>query len=190
MAIEHVRTDATITEVILSGGDPLSLSTPKLIALTAALGTIPHVQRLRIHTRLPIVLPERVDVELSTWLRRLSWPVAIVLHANHANEIDDAVVAACVRLRATGAILLNQSVLLRGVNDDAQALADLSVRLFEAGVLPYYLHQLDRVAGTAHFEVGDERARELAEALRARLPGYLVPRLVREIPGEPGKTPL
>lgn len=189
-AIEHVRADASITEVILSGGDPLSLSTRKLAELTQALRTIPHVRRLRIHTRLPVVLPERIDAELVAWLRTLPWPVAIVLHANHANEIDDAVADACARLRATGASLLNQSVLLRGVNDNAQALTDLSVRLFEAGVLPYYLHQLDQVAGAAHFAVADERARELSDILRGSLSGYLVPRLVREVTGEPGKTPL
>jgi EF-P beta-lysylation protein EpmB len=189
-AIEHIRADASIDEVILSGGDPLSLSTPKLAELIDALRTIPHLRRLRIHTRLPVVLPERVDAELSAWLRGMVWPVAVVLHVNHANEIDAAVTDACTRLRDSGAALLNQSVLLRGVNDNVKDLADLSVRLFAAGVLPYYLHQLDRVAGTAHFAVGDDRARELVAGLRERLSGYLVPRLVRELPGEPGKTPL
>jgi EF-P beta-lysylation protein EpmB len=189
-AIEHIRADPSIDEVILSGGDPLSLATPKLAELTDGLGTIAHLRRLRIHTRLPVVLPERVDAELSAWLRRLAWPVAIVLHANHANEIDAAVTDACTRLRGSGVTLLNQSVLLRGVNDNVKDLADLSVRLFAAGVLPYYLHQLDRVTGTAHFAVGDDRARELVAGLRERLSGYLVPRLVRELPGEPGKTPL
>ena len=189
-AVEHIRADPSISEVILSGGDPFSLSTPKLAELTDALAKIPHLRRLRIHTRLPIVLPERVDAELSRWLTRLPWPVAIVLHANHANELDDHVADACARLRATGATLLNQSVLLRGVNDSADALAALSVRLFDCGVLPYYLHQLDRVAGVAHFEVDDATARDLIESLRGRLSGYLVPRLVREVPGMPAKTPL
>ena len=189
-ALECIRADATIAEVILSGGDPLSLATPKLAELTAALRSIAHVRRLRIHTRLPIVLPERVDDEFLHWLRGLPWPVAIVLHANHANEIDDSVAAACTRLRDAGANLLNQSVLLRGINDDEQVLADLSVRLFDAGVLPYYLHQLDRVTGAAHFAVEDARALALIERLRERISGYLVPRLVREIPGEPGKSPL
>ena len=189
-AIEHVRRDASIEEVILSGGDPWSLATTKLAELTAQLASIPHLRRLRIHTRLPIVLPERVDAELLDWLRRLPWPVAVVLHANHANEIDGSVVDACARLRDAGASLLNQSVLLRGVNDDVDTLADLSVRLFAAGVLPYYLHQLDRVAGTAHFAVADARARGLIAQLRGRLSGYLVPRLVREIAGEAAKTPL
>ena len=189
-AIGYIRNDASIEEVILSGGDPLSLATAKLTELTDALAAIPHIRRLRIHTRLPIVLPERVDAGLSAWLQSLSWPAAIVLHANHANEIDDSVADACVRLRNAGASLLNQSVLLRGVNDNVQALADLSARLFSTGVLPYYLHQLDRVAGAAHFAVDDQRAGELIAQLRGRLSGYLVPRLVREIAGEPAKAPL
>lgn len=187
-AISHLRSDPTIAEVILSGGDPLSMSTPKLAELTAALAEIPHLQRLRLHTRLPVVLPQRIDAELQRWLASLPWPVAVVIHANHANELDEAVAAACARLRATGAVLLNQSVLLRRVNDDCAALATLSTRLFDCGVVPYYLHQLDRVAGAAHYLVDDANARRLIGALRARLPGYLVPRLVREVAGEPGKT--
>jgi L-lysine 2,3-aminomutase len=189
-AIEHIRADTTIEEVILSGGDPLALATPKLAELTAALRAIAHVQRLRIHTRLPVVLPERVDEELLEWLRGLPWPVAVVLHANHPNEIDETVAAACAKLRAVGATVLNQSVLLRGVNDDANVLIELSRRLFAAGVLPYYLHQLDRVAGAAHFAVEDDRARELHTAMREGVSGYLVPSLVREIAGQSGKTPV
>jgi EF-P beta-lysylation protein EpmB len=187
-AIEHLRADSSVSEVILSGGDPLSLSTAKLADLTGALAGIPHVRRLRIHTRLPIMLPERVDAELAHWIAGLPWPTAIVLHANHPGELDDDVADACARLRASGAILLNQSVLLRGVNDCADTLVALSERLFDCGVTPYYLHQLDRAAGTAHFEVDDANARALIGDLSKRLPGYLVPRLVREIPGEPGKT--
>lgn len=189
-ALAHLRADASIHEVILSGGDPLSLATRKLAELTDALAAVPHIRRLRIHTRLPVVLPDRVDAELEHWLAGLPWPVAVVLHANHANELDDAVAAACTGLRAQGAQLLNQTVLLRGVNDDAPTLARLSERLFECGVLPYYLHQLDRAAGTAHFEVDDARARTIAAELRDTLPGYLVPRLVREVAGEASKTPL
>lgn len=189
-AVDFIRADASIEEVILSGGDPLSLSTPKLAELTEALATVPHLRRLRIHTRLPIVLPERVDEEFLRWLVRLPWPVAIVLHANHANEIDASVAAACTRLRDVGAHLLNQSVLLRGINDTDAALSDLSQRLFDCGVLPYYLHQLDRVAGAAHFAVDDARAVELIERLRGRLSGYLVPKLVREVPGAGSKIPL
>jgi EF-P beta-lysylation protein EpmB len=189
-AVALVAEDASIREVILSGGDPLSLSTAKLAELTDRLATIAHVKRLRIHTRLPVVLPERVDGVLETWLRRLPMQRVVVLHVNHPNELDDAVAEACVRIARTGATLLNQSVLLRGINDDAQTLQALSERLFTCGVLPYYLHQLDRVAGVAHFEVDDPRARTLMDALRARLPGYLVPRLVREVAGAPSKTPL
>jgi KamA family protein len=176
--------------VILSGGDPLSLATPKLAELTAQLAAIPHIRRLRIHSRLPVVLPERVDAALLQWLSALPWPVAFVIHANHANEFDAGVDAALARLRHGGATLLNQAVLLRGVNDSSDALAGLSERAYEAGVLPYYLHQLDRVAGTAHFEVPDREAIALHAELAARLPGYLVPRLVRELPGDTGKRPL
>lgn len=189
-AVAQIRADASISEVILSGGDPLSLATAKLRELTAQLATIPHLRRLRIHTRLPVVLPERVDDELVAWLRGLPWPVAVVLHANHANELDDAVAAACARLTACGATLLNQAVLLQRINDHAAALADLSERLFACGVLPYYLHQLDRVRGAAHFAVSDENALALLVTLRERLPGYLVPRLVREVAGVAHKMPL
>ena len=189
-ALDAIRADPSLHEVILSGGDPLSLATPKLADLTGALAAIPHVRRLRIHTRLPIVLPERVDDDLVAWMRRLPWPRVVVVHANHANEFDGSVDAAMARLRDAGATLLNQAVLLRGVNDSVDALAALAERGHAAGVLPYYLHQLDRVAGVAHFEVPDARALRLHAALRARMPGYLVPRLVREVAGEASKRPL
>ncbi len=189
-AVALIAADPDIDEVILSGGDPLSLSTARLTELTDALAGIDHLKRLRIHSRLPVVLPERVDTALADWLRGLPWPVAFVLHANHANEFDADVDAALARLRASGVQLLNQAVLLRGVNDSVDALAALCERGFDAGVLPYYLHQLDRVQGVAHFEVDDRHAIALHEALRARLSGYLLPRLVREIPGDIGKRPL
>jgi EF-P beta-lysylation protein EpmB len=189
-AVAAIAADASIGEVILSGGDPLSLADHKLAELTEALRGTAHVRRLRIHTRLPIVLPERVDAGLLGWLRGLPWPVVVVVHANHANEFDPDVDAAMAALRAAGTTLLNQAVLLRGVNDSVDALADLCERGFEAGVLPYYLHQLDRVAGAAHFEVGDAEALALHSELAARLPGYLVPKLVREIAGDPGKRAL
>ena len=189
-AVDLIRRDASIEEVLLSGGDPLSLSNGKLAELTGALADIPHLRRLRIHSRLPIVVPERVDDGLMGWLSTLPWPVTLVVHANHANEFDGTVDAALGRLRAAGVHLLNQAVLLRGVNDSVDALAALSERGFRAGVLPYYLHQLDRVAGVAHFEVDDARARALHAGLAVRLSGYLVPRLVREIPGDTGKRPL
>jgi L-lysine 2,3-aminomutase len=189
-AVAAVRADASIHEVILSGGDPLSLATSKLAELGTALRAVPHIRRLRIHTRLPVVLPERVDDEFSDWLQALPWPVAVVVHANHANEFDASVDAAVARLRDAGASVLNQAVLLRGVNDSLDALCDLSERSFAAGVLPYYLHQLDRVAGAAHFEVPDARARDLHAGLVARLSGYLVPKLVREVAGDASKRPL
>jgi len=190
LALEHVAGDTSIDELILSGGDPLSLATGKLAELTDRLRALPHVRRLRIHTRLPVVLPERVDDAFTQWLGAVPLQKVVVLHANHANEFDGDVDEACRRLRDTGATLLNQSVLLAGVNDDAETLSALSERLFAAGVLPYYLHQLDRVQGAAHFEVDDARALALVQAMRERLPGYLVPRLVREEQGEPSKTPL
>ena len=189
-AIAWLRADPGIREVLLSGGDPLSLSTAKLAEFTDAIRDLPGLRRLRLHTRLPVVLPERVDAGLVDWIAGVPWPVTVVIHANHANEVDHEVLAALGRLRSAGAVLLNQAVLLRGVNDHADTLADLSERLFEGGVLPYYLHQLDRVAGTAHYEVDDARARHLHSELQSRLPGYLVPRLVREVAGAPGKTPL
>lgn len=189
-ALAAIRADKGIDEVILSGGDPLSLSTAKLEDLTRELAAIPHLRRLRIHTRLPVVLPERVDEGLLAWLRGLPWPVAVVIHANHANEFADGVDAGLARLRGAGVALLNQAVLLAGVNDTVEALAALSERGYQAGVLPYYLHQLDRVAGAAHFEVSDGRARALHAALVAALPGYLVPKLVREVAGDNAKRAL
>lgn len=189
-SLDYLAADPSISEVLLSGGDPLSLATAKLAEFTDALARLPQVRRLRLHTRLPVVLPERVDAELLAWLSGLPQKVVVVIHANHANEIDAAVAAAVAALRGAGAIVLNQAVLLRGVNDSVPALAELSERLFEAGVMPYYLHLLDRVAGSAHFEVPADEARQLHEALSARLPGYLVPRLVREVAGAPAKLPV
>jgi EF-P beta-lysylation protein EpmB len=189
-AIDAIARDSTLEEVILSGGDPLSLSDSRLASLTDALTRIPHIQRLRVHTRQPIVLPSRVDDGLMQWIARVPWPTVFVLHANHANEIDADVREACAKLRAGGVTLLNQTVLLKGINDNTEALAALSRALFDAGVLPYYLHVLDRVRGTAHFEVGERRAQELAGELAATLSGYLVPRLVREVVGAPAKIGL
>ena len=189
-ALAQLHADPSIRELILSGGDPLALATPKLGELTRGLAELPQVIRLRIHTRLPVVLPERIDEAFVSWLVALPLQKVVVLHANHANEFDAGVDAACARLRDAGAILLNQSVLLRGINDDADTLVELSERLLAAGVLPYYLHQLDRVQGAAHFEVDDRVALELQQALRARLPGYLVPRFVREVAGDAAKRPL
>jgi EF-P beta-lysylation protein EpmB len=189
-ALEHLAADPATGEVILSGGDPLSLGNARLAQLLARLAAMPHVRRLRLHTRTPVVLPERVDAGLLALLAPWRERLVIVVHANHAAEIDATVAGALRALGSHSAALLNQSVLLAGVNDDAAVLAALSERLFAAGVLPYYLHQLDRVQGAAHFAVDDATALRLHADLIARLPGYLVPRLVRELPGEPGKTPL
>ena len=189
-ALTEIASDSSIEEVILSGGDPLSLSDARLTSLTDAIQRIPHVRRLRVHTRQPVVLPSRVDEGLTEWLTQLRLPVVFVLHVNHANEIDSEVRAACASLRDSGVTLLNQTVLLRGVNDDADALADLSRALFDAGVLPYYLHVLDHVRGAAHFDVPEARARLIAGQLAAKMPGYLVPRLAREIYGAPAKVTL
>jgi EF-P beta-lysylation protein EpmB len=189
-AIGYLAEDRSISELLLSGGDPLSLSTAKLRTLSDQLKPLTHIKRLRFHTRLPIVLPERIDAEFTAWLESLPQQLVFVVHANHANELDGAVASALGRLARTGATLLNQSVLLKGVNDSSEALAALSERLFEAGVLPYYLHALDKVQGAAHFEVPVERAKAIMEELMARLPGYLVPKLVREIAGQPNKTPV
>ena len=187
-AVEYIARDASITEVILSGGDPLSLSERRLLELVQRLQAIAHVKRLRFHTRLPIVLPERVNAEFLDWFGAIKLKIIVVVHVNHANEIDDSVRTALAQLQAAGATLLNQSVLLRGVNDRADALAPLSEALFATGVLPYYLHLLDKVQGAAHFEVELGVAQRLMTELQARLPGYLVPRLVREIPDAPGKV--
>ncbi len=189
-ALEYLRTNASVHEVILSGGDPLSLNDRTLAHLASALEQIPHITRLRIHTRQPIVLPSRVNSALLAWLKKCHLQKIVVLHVNHAHELDAAVIAALSRLRAVGLTLLNQSVLLRGVNDSVAELAALSEALFAAGVMPYYLNLLDRVQGAAHFEVSEEQACILIQGLRARLPGYLVPRLVREIPGAASKVPL
>jgi len=179
-----------ISEVIYSGGDPLAASDKHLAWLTDRISEIPHIGRLRIHTRTPVLVPARVDEHLIAWLKSSRLQKVMVIHCNHANEIDTDVIEAMSRLRDAGVTLLNQSVLLKGVNDSTVALADLSEALFAAGVLPYYLHALDKVHGVAHFDVDEALAKALITELKQRLPGYLVPRLVREIPGEPSKTGL
>ena len=189
-ALEFLRSDPCISEVILSGGDPLMLSDRRLGALAGELTGIGHLRRLRIHTRLPIVLPERIDAGFLRWWSQVPLQKVVVVHANHANEIDAAVRAALHALRADGTTLLNQSVLLRGVNDDVDSLVALSEALFEAAALPYYLHLMDPVAGAHHFVVPQGEARILLRGLADRLPGFLVPRLVREVPGAGAKLML
>ncbi len=189
-ALAALAADPSIDEVILSGGDPLSLGNARLTQLLARLDTLPQLRRIRLHTRTPIVLPARVDAGLVALLAPLRERMVIVVHANHPAEIDTVTATALRQLRDVSTAMLNQSVLLAGVNDAAPALAELSRRLFAAGTLPYYLHQLDPVAGAAHFAVTDDTALALHRELNATLPGYLVPRLVREVPGAAGKLPL
>jgi EF-P beta-lysylation protein EpmB len=190
-AIAAIGADSAVREVILSGGDPLSLGNARLGALTQALASATRerggLDSLRIHTRNAIVLPSRVDAGLLEWLRAQPWRVTVVLHVNHPHELSQDALDAVRALHGTGAQLLNQTVLLAGVNDDPKTLAELSWRLHRAGVLPYYLHLTDAVRGTAHFAVDQSRGIEIVDALARELPGYLVPRLVREIPGEEAK---
>lgn len=189
-ALAYLAHEGSITEVILSGGDPLTMSDARLSDLVHRLAAIPHLRTLRLHTRLPVVLPERIDESCIEWLAGTRLRPVVVIHANHANEIDAGVRRAVQALRAAPITVLNQSVLLRGVNDNAKTLCDLSEALFDAGALPYYLHLLDRVQGAAHFDVDEARAREIVTCVRAQLPGYLVPRLVRECEGAQFKVPL
>lgn len=189
-ALEYLRADAGLREVILSGGDPLAVNDRQLGALAADLDAIGHLRTLRIHTRLPVVIPQRVCTPLLEWLSETRLRKVIVLHINHPNEIDASAMEAISALNRTGATLLNQSVLLKGVNDTAGVLAELSERLFDAGVLPYYLHRLDHVAGAMHFEPESGTAERIMQALRDSLPGYLVPRYVAEIPGDGAKRVL
>lgn len=184
-ALASIAADTSIEEVLLSGGDPLMLPDSQLRQLSDDIAAIPHVKRLRIHTRLPIMLPQRLDQSCLAWLHQKRLQVVMVIHANHAQEIDDEVVRHLRSLE--GVCLLNQAVLLRGINDSATAQRDLGERLLAAGVLPYYLHALDPVAGAAHFHIGDQQACAIMDELHALTSGYLVPRLVREVPGEAGK---
>ena len=189
-ALAVLQESSDVREVILSGGDPLMLDDDALAYLLSRLEAIGHLRRLRLHTRLPVVLPSRVTSALCRLLSRGRLRPVIVTHVNHPAELGGAAADALDRLGRARIPLLNQSVLLRGVNDDADLLATLAERLFDLGVTNYYLHQLDRVSGAAHFEVDDGRALRLQRQLRERLPGYLVPRLVREQPGASHKTPL
>lgn len=186
-AIQHIRDDTSISEVILSGGDPLVLNDTRLAQLIQDLSSIRHVQRIRIHSRLPIVLPARITGELVHLFAQSAKPIVLVLHCNHAREINSPVSAACRALKEKGIVLLNQSVLLKGVNDNAAVLCDLSEKLFSHGIMPYYLHLLDKATGTGHFEVPKTEALDLIRQVQGRLPGYLVPKLVNEKAGAPSK---
>ena len=189
-ALATVRDDETINEVILSGGDPFMLVDERLAKLVAKIAAIPHVERLRVHTRLPIMIPSRVTKEMLEWLAGSRLTPVVVIHANHAHELSDEVARSLALMRQHEIMLLNQAVLLRDVNDSVEAQVDLSQRLIELGVVPYYLHQLDRVAGAAHFEVPIDEGRRIIEAMRRCLPGYAVPSYVQEIAGEPYKVVL
>ena len=189
-ALHHIESDRSLREVILSGGDPLTLVDDAFSWLVTQIDQVSHVRRLRIHTRLPVVIPQRVTETLSTTLRSTRCAAVVVLHINHANEVDERVAVAIERMRSAGVTLLNQAVLLRDINDTIEAQCEFSERLGDVGVVPYYLHQLDRVIGAAHFEVDQSKGVQLIDEMRSRLPGYLVPRYVRETAGQPNKTPI
>ena len=188
--LDYLRNNSQINEVIFSGGDPLMAKDDHLSWLANEIAAIAHIKRLRIHSRLPVVLPERISHDFVEWFSALPLQKVLVLHANHANEMSETLKVRLNILREKGVTLLNQSVLLKGINDSADAISDLSETLFEAGVLPYYLHVLDKVQGASHFYVSDDKGRAIMEEAIKRLPGFLVPKLVREIGGQPGKTPI
>jgi EF-P beta-lysylation protein EpmB len=187
---DYLAANTSISEVIFSGGDPLAANDQHLTWMSQQIAKLPHIKRLRIHTRLPIVLPSRVDDRLLNWLSNWPGQRIMVIHCNHPNELDDNVKHALAQLHQAGVTLLNQSVLLRGINDDAPTLMALSEKLFAMGVLPYYLHQLDEVQGAAHFAVEQSRALALIEEVSNGLSGFLVPKLVTEVPGKLAKQPL
>lgn len=188
--LAYLRSEPSIREIILSGGDPLSLSNRALAELLQQLDAISHLKRIRFHTRFPIGIPERIDESLLETLGSLRAQVVFVVHSNHPRELDHDVIASLTKLRKLGIPLLNQAVLLRGVNDDVDTLHALCETLADNGVLPYYLHQLDRVEGATHFEVDTDAGLDLIDELSKRTSGYAIPRYVREIEGEASKTPL
>ena len=188
VALDYIQADETIHEVILSGGDPLTLSDAKLAMLFDALNDISHVKTIRLHSRLPIVLPERIDHGFIATLNRSQKNLVMVIHANHANEISTQVADAVHTLKIHNVMVLNQSVLLRGVNNSLTSLVELSHALFDIGVLPYYLNLLDKVSGSTHFDVDERQAQQLHASMKRLLPGYLVPKLVGDIPDQPSKT--
>jgi KamA family protein len=179
-----------LNEVILSGGDPLANNDNTLSKLIEKLNKIPHIKRLRIHTRLPVVIPSRINDDLIEWVIKSRLPITFVIHINHPNEINEALKSAMHRLKSTGNIILNQSVLLKDVNNEADTLIQLSEKLFEMGVMPYYLNVLDRVQGSAHFDVPEKQAKHIIEQMMINTSGYLVPKLVRESADTPYKVPI
>jgi EF-P beta-lysylation protein EpmB len=189
-AIDEIHRNSGLEEIILSGGDPLTVTDHQLQWLINQLNKCQHVQRIRIHTRMPVVIPQRICDELLQWVSESRAAVYFVLHINHVREIDNALEERLAQLIRSGATLLNQSVLLRGINDCPETQLDLCRKLVNIRVLPYYLHQLDRASGTTHFETSIQLGHEVIEHLRRNLPGYAVPKYVREIAGEESKTPL
>ncbi|MCU4347034.1 EF-P beta-lysylation protein EpmB [Acinetobacter lactucae] len=186
----YIEANPNINEIILSGGDPLTLSNRKLALWLERLSSLKQIQILRIHSRVPIVIPNRIDEELISLLKNSRLRIVLVVHSNHASELDDFTCSKLLQLSDHHITVLNQAVLLKGVNDSAQTLVDLSYRLFEARVMPYYLHVLDKVKGAQHFDLESSEIDEIYRDVLANLPGYLVPKLVREIAGEKNKTPL
>lgn len=189
-SLTYIHTHAELNEVILSGGDPLMAEDHELEWLIDEIGKISHIKRLRIHSRLPVVIPSRVTNELCRNLHSTGLNVIMVSHINHTNEIDDNLRIAFSALKRAGITLLNQSVLLKGVNDSVDAQVALNETLFDAGIQPYYLHVLDKVQGAAHYYVSDQRAKAIITEMMTKVSGYMVPRLTREIGGRPSKTPL
>ena len=187
-ALDYLKTRPEINEVIYSGGDPLAANDNFLGWLTQQIESIKHIKRLRIHTRLPVVIPSRVDSQLLDWLGNTRLKPTMVLHINHANEIDSKLCQAIDQLKSAGITMLNQSVLLKGVNDSSEQLIALSEKLFDAGVMPYYLHMLDPVQGASHFDIPVDRAIEIFNQMQAELPGFLLPKLVQERAGEASKS--
>ena len=189
-SLDTLREDVSVEEVILSGGDPLTVADSQLHWLISELNQVAHLRRIRIHTRVPVVIPQRVCEDLLAWVQTSRAAIFFVLHVNHPQEIDSNFAEAMRQLRASGATLLNQTVLLRGINDSPAVQLDLCRQLANMQVLPYYIHHLDRVAGALHFESSVETGHAIIEHLRNNLPGYAVPKFVREVAGQPSKTPL
>lgn len=189
-ALSYIKSDNNINEVILSGGDPLMAKDDAISWFLDELEQLPQIKRMRIHTRLPVVIPARITDELCERLARSPLKIVFVNHINHANEIDDDFKAAMQKLKQVGVVLFNQAVILKDVNDTTAAQVNLSEALFDADVLPYYLHLLDKVEGASHFDISEEQAIKIMAELLEALPGFLVPKLVREIGGEKSKTPI
>ncbi|WP_067206490.1 EF-P beta-lysylation protein EpmB [Marinomonas aquimarina] len=188
--IDYLKDHPEVNEVILSGGDPLMLKDSQLSQHIARLNDLPQLKRLRIHSRLPVVIPSRINDELLAWVSQSRLDVVLVLHSNHAHEIDQSIADKVALLKRAGVTVLNQGVLLRGVNDSVEAQVNLSEALFAAGILPYYMFTFDPIEGGAHFDISIEAAQQLMGQVAQKLPGYLMPKLAKEIPGEPAKTVL